>query len=65
MGQRQISIKVHGSAQELREFLQATGIVTDFRPPDVIRIAPTPLYNTYEEIARFSQVLGEQVGATN
>ena len=61
----QISIKVHGSAQELREFLQATGIVTDFRPPDVIRIAPTPLYNTYEEIARFSQVLGEQVGATN
>lgn len=57
----QISIRVHGDAPRLRESLQGAGIVTDFRPPDVIRIAPTPLYNTYEEIARFAKVLSEQM----
>ncbi len=59
----QISIRVHRDAPGLRESLQKAGIVTDFRPPDVIRIAPTPLYNSYEEIARFAQILGERVGA--
>ena len=58
----QISLRVHENAPALRESLQEAGIVTDFRPPDVIRIAPTPLYNTYEEIARFASVLSERAG---
>ena len=33
--------------------LEAVGVVLDERKPDVIRIAPTPLYNTFEDVWRF------------
>jgi kynureninase len=29
----------------------------DFREPNVIRVAPTPLYNTFQEVWRFAQIL--------
>ena len=29
----------------------------DFREPNVIRVAPTPLYNTFHEVWRFAQIL--------
>jgi kynureninase len=53
----QISIRVIGDASALQQSLEEAGITTDFRPPDVVRIAPTPLYNTFEEIHRFTEVL--------
>ncbi len=56
----QISIRVLGDARALQTSLGEAGIVTDFRPPDVVRIAPTPLYNTFEEIHRFAEVLQQQ-----
>jgi len=34
----------------ISEALRGRGVITDFRPPNVIRIAPIPLYNTYDEI---------------
>lgn len=40
----------HGEAVRVGEALMARGVVADFRPPNVIRIAPSPLYNTYHEI---------------
>ena len=55
----QISIRVVGDASALQEALQAAGIVTDFRPPDVVRVAPTALYNSFEEIHRFAGVLAQ------
>jgi len=36
--------------------LEREGIIVDERKPDVIRIAPVPLYNTFEEVWRFGQV---------
>jgi kynureninase len=39
--------------------LAGRGVVADFRAPDLIRVAPMPLYNTYQEAWRFAQVLGE------
>jgi kynureninase len=60
----QISIRVVGDASALQEALQAAGIITDFRPPDVVRVVPTPLYNSFEEIHRFAAVL-EQVASSS
>ena len=32
---------------------------TDFREPNVIRVAPAPLYNTFDEVWRFAKILSE------
>ena len=37
--------------------LEREGVVCDFRAPNVIRVAPTPLYNTYHEVWRFAQIV--------
>lgn len=51
----QLSIRVHQDDPErLVRSLQVAGHVVDFRPPDVIRAAPVPLYNTYSEVRRFA-----------
>jgi kynureninase len=43
----------------INEALKNKGVVPDFRPPDLIRIAPSPLYNTYQEIWLVVQFLKE------
>ncbi|CAN5443303.1 kynureninase [soil metagenome] len=55
----QLSIQVHRHARELFENLEAAGVKTDFREPNVIRVAPTPLYNTFDEVWRFAKILSE------
>jgi len=40
----------HKESMRISEALRKRGVITDFRPPNVIRIAPIPLYNTYDEI---------------
>jgi kynureninase len=55
----QLSILVHDRPRELFERLQAAGVICDFRRPNVIRIAPTPLYNTFHDCWVFSEVLAE------
>jgi kynureninase len=42
--------------------LAARGVVADFRAPDIIRVAPIPLYNTYHEAWRFAAILRELLG---
>ena len=51
----QLSLRVGG--KELFKALEARGFVTDFREPDVIRVAPVPLYNTFHEVVRFARAL--------
>jgi kynureninase len=53
----QLSILAHEHPKELFQELQAAGVKCDFREPNVIRVAPTPLYNTFEEVWRFSKIL--------
>ncbi|KAE8444204.1 Kynureninase (L-kynurenine hydrolase) [Mollisiaceae sp. DMI_Dod_QoI] len=45
-----------GRIDTLFEMLEDAGIVADKRRPDVIRVAPVPLYNTYEEVWKFVQI---------
>ncbi len=53
----QLSIQAHAHPKQLFSELQAAGVKCDFREPDVIRVAPTPLYNTFHEIWRFADIL--------
>lgn len=55
----QVSILVHEHPKELFKKLQAAGVQCDFREPNVIRAAPTPLYNSFHEVWRFAKILGE------
>lgn len=53
----QLSIVAHDAPQKLFRRLELAGVKCDFREPNVIRAAPTPLYNTFHEVWRFAQVL--------
>lgn len=55
----QLSILVHEHPRELFAKLEAAGVKCDFREPNVIRVAPTPLYNTFHEVWRFARILAE------
>ena len=53
----QLSLRVAGGRErgrELFDYLRDTGILGDWREPDVIRISPAPLYNSFEDVRRFA-----------
>jgi kynureninase len=54
----QLSLRVHDRAEELVATLKARGVICDYRPPNVIRAAPVPFYNTFHDVWEFAQVLG-------
>ncbi len=53
----QLSLRVREGGRELFNRLQEAGVLGDFRNPDVIRVAPVPLYNTFHEAWRFAEIL--------
>ena len=53
----QLSLLVHERGRELFDFLAARGIVADWREPNVIRLAPVPLYNSFEDVRRAGAAL--------
>src|SRR6266550_4135801 len=53
----QLSIVTHQHPKELHNELIVADVKCDFREPNVIRVAPTPLYNTFHEVWRFAQIL--------
>jgi kynureninase len=58
----QVSVLVRDRPRELLRALEAAGVVCDFREPDVIRVAPVPLYNGFHEVWRFARILAGQAG---
>jgi kynureninase len=61
----QLSIRIAGGTQRGRavfDALLARGVVCDWRTPDIIRVAPVPLYNRFEDVAQFAQTLSEILG---
>jgi kynureninase len=53
----QLSILVREHPKELFTKLEAADVKCDFREPNVIRAAPTPLYNAFHEVWRFANIL--------
>jgi kynureninase len=58
----QLSLRIRNGSQELFDRIQAAGVFCDFRHPDVIRVAPVPLYNTFHEVWSFARILRECIG---
>jgi kynureninase len=53
----QLSLKAIDNGREIHKKLNKNGVICDWREPDVIRIAPVPLYNTFEDIYNFIEIL--------
>jgi len=53
----QVSVIAHGFGKSLFDTLTAEGVISDWREPNAIRMAPIPLYNSFEDIFRFGQIL--------
>ncbi len=60
----QLSVILHGEGKELFHYLMKQGVVTDWREPAVIRLAPVPLYTTFEEMYDFGQILKTGIQTT-
>ncbi|GAB4382437.1 MAG: kynureninase [Salibacteraceae bacterium] len=57
----QISIVAHDFGRGLFDQLSEKGVVADWREPNVIRLAPVPLYNSFEDVYRFGEILSEAI----
>lgn len=57
----QLSILAHGQGKPLFDILTKEGVIADWREPNVIRIAPVPLYNSYEDCYRFGEILKKAI----
>lgn len=53
----QLSLSILVKGREVFQALTAAGVIADWREPNVIRIAPVPLYNTFSEVYNFSIIL--------
>ncbi len=58
----QLSISAAGMSRDVQRALHDDGVVCDFREPDVIRVAPTALYNTFHDVWVLCQSLAARLG---
>ncbi|MCE2496606.1 MAG: kynureninase [Flavobacteriales bacterium] len=61
----QLSVLMHGQGKALFDRLSEKGVIADWREPNVIRMAPVPMYNSYEDIFRFGTYLNEALTELN
>jgi kynureninase len=60
----QLSLRIArppAAARHCHELLTAAGVVSDWREPDVVRLAPIPLYNSYSEVFAAVDALSQAV----
>ena len=53
----QLSVLLHGEGRSLFDYLMENGVITDWREPNVIRLAPVPLYTSFADMYEFGQIL--------
>ncbi|MNE19181.1 Kynureninase [compost metagenome] len=61
----QLSVFLHGEGRSLFDYLMKNGVITDWREPNVIRLAPVPLYCSFEDMYEFGQILKAGIQAHN
>ena len=57
----QLSIRVKNRNKNLFDAITEKGVVADWREPDVIRVAPVPLYNSFKDVFNFYSILKEEL----
>ena len=57
----QLSILVHGKGKAIFDKLSNAGVIADWREPNVIRLAPVPLYNSFEDVYYFGKHLTDAI----
>ncbi|WP_299246666.1 kynureninase [uncultured Aquimarina sp.] len=57
----QLSVFLHGEGRKLFDYLMKNGVITDWREPNVIRLAPAPFYCSYEDMYEFGQILKQGI----
>ncbi len=55
----QLSLLFAEKGREVFDALSANGVIADWREPNVIRVAPVPLYNTFEDVYMLYQIMSE------
>jgi kynureninase len=62
----QLSLQFATGGKQIFDVLTSKGVIADWREPDqegreegVIRVAPVPLYNSFEDVYRFGEILAE------
>lgn len=53
----QLSIQVKNADRKIFNEITEAGVIADWREPDVIRVAPTAMYNSYEDVYQFYRIL--------
>ena len=53
----QLSLRLLQPINDITNLLHERGVISDWREPDVIRVAPVPLYNSFEDCYKFVQIL--------
>lgn len=57
----QLSIQVQNADKSLFDEITRKGVIADWREPDVIRVAPVPMYNSFEDVFHFYTILNEAI----
>jgi kynureninase len=57
----QLSIRVKNGDKKLFDSITRKGVIADWREPDVIRVAPIPLYNSFQDVFNFYFILKEEL----
>ncbi len=57
----QLSLRIQAKGRGVCDRLAEEGVICDWREPDILRVAPAPLYNSYQDVFRFAERFGAAV----
>jgi len=60
----QVSMLMLKRGKEIFDGLTKRGVIADWREPNVIRVAPVPLYNSFEDVYQFGSIVGQLIGSS-
>lgn len=55
----QLSLRISQNGKQVHQVLQKSGVICDWREPDVLRVAPVPLYNKFTDVYHFIEILSK------